>query len=47
MLKKWYKTNTLLNREFVKDTSKTVAQYLKEANPDLKVKAFKRVQLGA
>lgn len=47
MLKKFFKDNTLLNQEFVKDTSKTVRQYLKEANPDLKVKTFKRVQLGA
>jgi elongation factor Ts len=47
MLQKYYKENTLLAQEFVKDTSKTVAQYLKEANPNLKVKAFVRVQLGA
>lgn len=46
-LMKYYKENTLLAQEFVKDASKTVAQYLKEANPNLKVKAFKRVQLGA
>jgi elongation factor Ts len=47
MLQKYYKENTLLAQEFVKDTSKTVAQYLKGANPNLKVKAFKRLQLGA
>ena len=47
MLQKYFKDNTLLAQEFVKDTSKTVAQYLKEANPNLKVKAFARVQLGA
>jgi elongation factor Ts len=47
MLQKYYKENTLLAQEFVKDTSKTVAQYLKEANPNLKVKTFKRLQLGA
>ena len=46
MLQKYFKENTLLAQEFVKDTSKTVAQYLKEANPNLKVKAFSRVQLG-
>jgi len=46
-LNKFFKENTLLNQEFVKDTSKTIAQYLKEANPDLKVKAFSRLQLGA
>ncbi len=43
---KFYQEVTLLNQEFVKDTSKTVAQYLKEHNPNLKVKAFSRVQLG-
>jgi elongation factor Ts len=47
VLQKYFKENTLLAQEFVKDTSKTVAQYLKEANPNLKVKAFARVQLGA
>lgn len=46
MLQKYFKDNTLLAQDFVKDTSKTVAQYLKEANPNLKVKAFSRVQLG-
>lgn len=47
MLQKYFKDNTLLAQDFVKDTSKTVQQYLKEANPNLKVKAFKRVQLGS
>ena len=47
VLQKYFKENTLLAQDFVKDTSKTVAQYLKEANPNLKVKAFTRVQLGA
>lgn len=46
-LNKFYKDNTLLNQDFVKDSSKTVKQYLKEKGPDLKVKAFHRVQLGA
>jgi elongation factor Ts len=46
MLQKYFKDNTLLAQDFVKDTSKSVAQYLKEANPNLKVKAFSRVQLG-
>jgi elongation factor Ts len=46
VLQKYFKENTLLAQEFVKDTSMTVAQYLKQANPNLKVKAFKRVQLG-
>ncbi|MEM6273165.1 MAG: translation elongation factor Ts [Bacteroidota bacterium] len=45
-IKKFLKLNTLVNQEFVKDTSKTVGQYLKEANPDLKVKTFSRLQIG-
>lgn len=46
-LNKFFKENTLLNQEFVKDPSKTVAVVIKEANPNLKVKAFSRMQLGA
>ncbi|MCL4105556.1 UNVERIFIED_CONTAM: hypothetical protein GTU68_057431 [Idotea baltica] len=46
-LGKFYKDNTLLNQDFVKDSSKTIKQYLKEKGPDLTVKAFHRVQLGA
>lgn len=45
-LKKFFKENTLLSQAFVKDASKTIEQYLKEANPDLKVTAFHRFQLG-
>lgn len=47
VLKKYFKDNTLLAQDYVKDTSMTVAQYLKEKNPNLKVAAFSRVQLGA
>lgn len=45
-LKKFYQSSTLLAQEFVKDSSKTVQQYLKEKNPNLKVKGFSRLQLG-
>jgi elongation factor Ts len=31
---------------FVKDGGKSVAEYLKSVNPDLKVTSFKRVALG-
>jgi elongation factor Ts len=44
-LGKFYKDNTLLNQEFVKDGSKTVAQMLNEAESGLSVIAFKRVSL--
>ncbi len=46
-LNKFYKDSTLLNQEFVKDSSKTVAQFLNDVHKGLTVTAFKRVQLGA
>ncbi|MEM6768392.1 MAG: translation elongation factor Ts [Bacteroidota bacterium] len=47
-LNKYFKDNTLLNQDFVKDTSKTVKQYIKDTlGVNAKVAAFKRVQLGA
>jgi len=44
-LGKFYKDNTLLNQDFVKDGSKTVAQMLNEAESGLSVISFKRVSL--
>ncbi|MVN92097.1 translation elongation factor Ts [Mucilaginibacter aquatilis] len=46
-LNKFYKDSTLVNQEFVKDSSKSVAQFLTGVDKDLKVTAFKRVALGA
>ena len=46
-LNKFYKDSTLLNQEFVKDSSKSVAQFLDTVSKGLTVNAFKRVQLGA
>jgi len=46
-LNKFYKDSTLLNQEFVKDSSKTVSQFLDSVAKGLTVTAFKRVQLGA
>lgn len=46
-LNKFYKDNTLLNQEFVKDSSKSIAQFLDSVSKGLTVTAFKRVQLGA
>ena len=46
-LGKFYKDNTLLNQEFVKDSSKTVSQFLDGVSKGLTVVSFKRVQLGA
>lgn len=45
-LNKFYKESTLLNQEFIKDSKKTVGQYLKEADKDLTVTGFKRIALG-
>ena len=46
-LSKFFKDSTLLNQDFVKDTSRTVGQYIKdELGAGAGVTAFKRVQLG-
>lgn len=45
-LNRFYKDNTLLNQEFVKDPSKSVKQFLDGVSKDLTVTSFKRVQLG-
>ena len=46
-LNRFYKESTLLNQEFIRDTKKTVKQYLAEADKDLTVTAFKSLMLGA
>lgn len=43
---KFLKDNTLLHQPFVKDNSKSVGDYLKSVNADLKLTEFKRVALG-
>lgn len=45
-LNAFFKENTLIHQAFVKDNSKTVAQYLKETDKDLAVKSFVRLTLG-
>jgi elongation factor Ts len=45
-LGKFYKDSTLLNQEFVKDSSKTIAQMLDGVEKGLTVTSFKRVALG-
>ena len=45
-LKKFFKENTLINQTFIKDSKKTVMQYLKESNDDWKIVEFNRVNLG-
>ncbi|MCF0042309.1 translation elongation factor Ts [Dyadobacter fanqingshengii] len=46
-LQKFYKDNTLLNQEFVKDSSLTIRQLLENTAKGLTVKSFKRVAIGA
>ena len=45
-MNKFFKDNTLMAQPFVKDNSKSVADYLKSVDADLKVTDFKRVALG-
>jgi elongation factor Ts len=45
-LNKFYKDNTLLNQEFVKDSSLTIRQLLEKTSKGLTVTAFKRVAIG-
>jgi len=43
---KFFKESTLIAQAFVKDSNKSVGDYLKTLDPDLKVLSFKRVALG-
>ncbi len=45
-VKKFFKDNTLLNQEFVKDSKVTVKQYLDSVSKGLTVKEFARVSTG-
>ncbi|MFZ4521908.1 MAG: translation elongation factor Ts [Bacteroidales bacterium] len=45
-LQKFFKEMTLLNQDFVKDTKKTVRQYIADNDKELAVIGFKRLQLG-
>jgi elongation factor Ts len=45
-LQKFFKDNTLVHQIFVKDNSKTVAQYLDSVSKGLAVAEFKRVAIG-
>ena len=43
---KFFKDNTLMAQAFVKDSSKSVSEYLKSVESNLKITEFKRVALG-
>lgn len=45
-LQKYYKENTLLQQEFIKDSKMSIEQYLHTANKELTVAEFKRVTLN-
>jgi len=45
-LNKFFKENTLLNQQFVKDSKKSVTEFLKELDGDLTVTDFKHITLG-
>ncbi len=44
-LGKFFKESTLMNQTFIKDNKKSIKQYLKETDPNLKVFVFKRYSL--
>ncbi len=45
-LNRFFKDNTLVNQDFIKDGSMSVAAYVKSVSPELTVTGFKRVALG-
>jgi elongation factor Ts len=45
-LNKFFKENTLLDQQFVKDSKKTIAQYLQGFDKELTVTDFKHLKLG-
>ena len=45
-LNKFFKESTLVHQAFVKDSSKTVAQYLESVSKGLSVAEFRRVAIG-
>lgn len=45
-LKRFFKDNTLINQDFIKDSKQSVAQYISGVDANLKVTGFARVALG-
>ncbi|MDP9956632.1 MULTISPECIES: translation elongation factor Ts [Epilithonimonas] len=45
-MQRFYKDNTLVHQDFIKDSSLSVANYVKSVNADLKVTGFIRVALS-
>lgn len=46
-LKRFFKDNTLVNQDFIKDSKKSVAQYVKSVDASLEITGFERVALGS
>jgi len=45
-IKRFFKDNTLVNQDFIKDNKQSVAQYVQSVAANLTVTAFERVALG-
>lgn len=45
-LNRFFKDNTLVNQDFIKDSKQSVSQYVKSVDSKLEVTGFKRVALG-
>ncbi|MET7029749.1 translation elongation factor Ts [Sediminicola luteus] len=45
-LNRFFKDNTLVNQDFIKDSKQSVAQYVKSVDSNLEITGFKRVALG-
>ena len=45
-IQRFYKDNTLVNQDYIKDNAMSVAVYIKSINADLTVTGFSRVSLG-
>ena len=45
-IKRFFKDNTLVNQDYIKDGKISVSDYVKSANPDLVVTGFQRLALG-
>ena len=45
-IKRFFKDNTLVNQDFIKDSKMSVAEYVKSEDANLQVVAFERVALG-
>ena len=45
-LNKFFKENTLLEQEYIKDNKLSISKYLTSVSPTLKAESFRRVGLG-